>query len=117
MPPDLISYFRNIPVRCDYVFYRIDKGRFVALGDFKKAFNKAKKKAGLPHLRFHDLRGIATKRMAFEMKIPLNVIQLIGGWRTSSMFERYRLVDEKEIINFVNWEKCPHLSTKQGKIG
>jgi integrase len=61
----------------DPVFCNI-YGRFLNSASLYELFTKEVKKAGLPHMRFHDLRhSAATILMA--MKVPVKVIQELLG--------------------------------------
>lgn len=50
-------------------------------------FQKCLKDAGLPPMRFHDLRHVAASVMA-EEEIPTSVIQARGGWKTDDTVKR-----------------------------
>lgn len=52
------------------------------------AWRKACARAGLPGLRFHDLRHTWASWHAMN-GTPLDVLQQLGAWRTRSMVERY----------------------------
>jgi integrase len=74
-----------------YVFH-LD-GRPV--GDFRKAWRTACKKAGVEDRLFHDLRRTAAKNMLMA-GVPQAVAMRITGHRTDSMFRRYAIVDESQ---------------------
>ena len=52
--------------------------------------------AGVPALLFHDLRRSAARNLR-AAGIPEEVITRIAGWKTSSVFKRYAIVDQKDI--------------------
>jgi integrase len=60
-------------------------------GSLKVAWEAARKRAGLPHLRMHDLRHTAASRM-MAARYPLPMIGKILGWRPGTlarMADRY----------------------------
>jgi integrase len=64
--------------------------------DFRKTWKNICAKAGCPGLLFHDLRRTAARNLR-RAGIAEGVIQKIGGWRTRSVFERYAIVDQRDI--------------------
>jgi len=62
--------------------------------DYAKAWNEARKAAGLPGRLVHDFRRTAARNM-LRAGIPQNVCMQLGGWKTQSIFTRYSIVDEK----------------------
>lgn len=78
--------------KCDLVFHR-DGEKIV---DFRKAWAKACATAAVPWLRFHDLRRSAVRNMD-RAGIPRATIRRIIGHETDAMFDRYRIVDQKDI--------------------
>jgi integrase len=66
--------------------------------NIKEAWEGAKRRAGLPRLRFHDLRHTAITRMN-QARIPLPTIGRVVGWAPStvvSMSTRYTHPDMEE---------------------
>ena len=51
------------------------------------AFQKALRDAGLPKMRFHDLRHVNASVMA-DLNIPTVISQERGGWKTDSTMKR-----------------------------
>jgi integrase len=83
IPDEMKSYFRSIPARCEYLFYRHveSTGEYLPLGDFRKSWKAVLKKAGIVNCRIHDLRHCA----ASDLTIAGNserVIMDIAGWKT-----------------------------------
>jgi integrase len=66
--------------------------------DFRKTWANICAKAGCPGLLFHDLRRTAARNLR-RAGIAEGVIQKIGGWKTRSVFERYAIVDQRDIAD------------------
>jgi integrase len=74
------------------VFHR--DGR--AIRDFRATWATACEMIGMPGLLFHDLRRSAARNFR-RAGVDEDVIMRIGGWKTRSMFERYNVVDERDL--------------------
>ena len=82
--------------------------------DIRVSFNEAKKKAGIENFVFHDFRHCAiTNLRRAGNDIP--TIMKISGHRTIRMFERYNLVDEKDLKN-ITWKQPDNEAEKQEKV-
>lgn len=77
---------------CPYVFHR--EGQPV--GDFKKAWKTACKKSGLTGTLVHDLRRCAARNLS-RAGVREQIAMGITGHKTSSMYRRYRIVDESDL--------------------
>jgi len=104
---------------CSLVFHRNGK-RIV---DFRKAWSRACVDAGLPWLRFHDLRRSAVRNMD-RAGVPRATIRRIIGHETDAMFDRYRIVDQRDIHEagklaekYLRGEPIDGLANENGDIG
>ena len=81
-----------------YVFANPDTGK--RWYDLKKMFDRARKKARLEHIRFHDLRRSFVTN-ARKRGVPESVVMKMSGHKTRSVFERYNVIDEEDLMDAV----------------
>ena len=62
------------------------------LGNFRKGFQRACKRAGIKGLCFHDFRHTAITNMR-KAGVNISVIMAISGHKTMAMFKRYNRID------------------------
>ena len=79
---------------CAFLFHR--DGHPVR--EYRKTWAAAATAIGRPGLLFHDLRRSGARAYR-RLGIDQLTIQRLGGWRTSSMFERYSIVDESDLTD------------------
>jgi integrase len=70
--------------------FTTEKGNL--LGNFRRGFQRACKRAGIKGLRFHDFRHTAITNMR-KAGVNISVIMAISGHKTMAMFKRYNRID------------------------
>jgi len=81
----------------DHVFTRGDGS---VVKDFRKTWQNARRAAGAPKLLFHDLRRTGARNMR-RAGLTEGVIMKIGGWKTRSVFDRYNVIDRRDMANAI----------------
>lgn len=76
----------------DHVFTRGDR----PIRDFRKRWKNLCTAAGVPDLLFHDLRRTAARNLR-AAGVPEEIIMRIAGWKSSSVFKRYAIVDQADV--------------------
>jgi integrase len=97
--------FQAIPSGCKYVFYRQDKNGYHGLGDFKNAWRRCLKIAGVNNFRFHDTRHCSASAL-IDNGTPEQVVMSIAGWKTN-MLRVYYNREPKKTLDLVRFDrKC-----------
>lgn len=96
IPPLMLDYFRDLPADTDYLFHHDGK----PLGDFKRAWKRCLKLAGLSHLHFHDTRHISASDM-LNRGTPIMSVCAVAGWTSPAMLTRYYNRHERGTLDAV----------------
>ena len=78
------------------VFHRNGK----PIGDFRKAWTRACKAAGIEGRLFHDLRRTAARDFR-QAGVSEGEIMKLCGWKTRDMFDRYNILDAADLSRAV----------------
>ena len=96
----------------EFVFHQGD-GRPV--GEFRKSWKSACKKAGTPGLLVHDLRRSAVRNFDRE-GIGQAVAMKITGHKTLSVYQRYRIVDESDMRDALARTQAANSRNKKRRV-
>jgi integrase len=88
---DMGAFLHTQPNESEYLFARGSK----PIKDFRKGWDLACERAGVPDLLFHDLRRTAVRNMR-RAGVAETVIMKITGHRTRGVFERYNITDQSD---------------------
>ena len=90
---------------CDLVCFRVEKGQPLPVGDFRKVWQSRCVKLGFGTMIestykgtiFHDLRRTGVRNLV-RAGVPESVAMTITGHKTRSVFNRYNITSEKDIL-------------------
>ena len=85
---------RERSIVCPWVFHK--KGR--KIGEFRKSWKTACRKAGVPGQIPHDFRRTAVRNLV-RAGVPESVAMKMTGHKTRAVFERYNIVTETDLFD------------------
>jgi integrase len=86
--------WNNRSLECPYLFHH----KAEPVGDFRKAFDAACAACGLQGILPHDLRRSAVRNF-IRAGVKETVAMRLSGHRTRSVFDRYNIVSEDDLID------------------
>jgi len=81
----MMQLLKSLPKNGEYVFTNSRGDRYHCV---KTVFAVALRKAGIEHLRFHDLRHTWASWLVMN-KVDLLTVKELGGWKSLTMVQRY----------------------------
>jgi integrase len=95
-----VEALRDVPPRLGGGPIMVNPDTGKPWADIRKAFDRALTEAKLKGIWFHDLRRSFITR-ARRAKIPESVVMRMSGHRTHSVFQRYNIVEERDLADAV----------------
>lgn len=117
IPPPLVAYFRSIPPECPFLFFKMVKGQFRALGDFKKSWTRCLRLAGIADFHFHDSRHISATNMV-NSGTPERVVMAVAGWSTNMLSTYWKNLGQGNLglVRFPAGSGTGVATSEQGEI-
>lgn len=88
----------DVPPEAPIFFYYRGRNKGKPIKNHYKAWRKATKAAGLEEIIFHDLRRSAVRNLV-RAGVKETVAMRLTGHKTRSVFERYNIVDERDLLD------------------
>lgn len=101
VPEEMVDYMRSIPIESDWIFYREEKGKYYPLGNFKTAWKRCLRLAGITNYRFHDSRRGSYTALILAGNLP-HVVQKISGHSTD-MSKVYLNISNMQAVKAVRF--------------
>lgn len=118
IPPGwLTEYFQRLPKEADYLFYRHDRrGQYKPLNNFRRAWTRCLRIAGIPDFHFHDTRHISASDL-LNAGNPEQLVCQIAGWKSGNMIKQYYHKDGLRAVQNVTFlGQKPDTSTRHLQI-
>lgn len=127
IPEEMRTYFRTLPPDCPYLFYKVVRGEYRRLGDFKKSWGRCLRQAGIENFRFHDTRHISATNLILAGMSERDVMA-IAGWSTNMLStywgssrrdsaQRARFIPADALLRGDHGGKGPEENGKSAEIG
>jgi integrase len=119
IPPNMLSYFRNLPNETDFLFYKKIENkkkktvRYTGIGDFKKPWKVCLEKAGLTGFHFHDTRHMAATAL-IDNGTPEQAVMTVANWKTN-MLRNYYHREPRKALELVRFSKECENNVKTSK--
>lgn len=106
---------KKVPEESEFLFYRRDrKGKCLPLGDFRGAWKRCLRIAGIEDYRFHDQRRTAYTNALLEGTAPHDVMQVSG--HLTDMSKVYFGRNEMLAAKRFNYGQKPYTSPVHFKV-
>jgi integrase len=113
VPPDCREYFQSVlKTESPYLFYRMERGQYLPLGDFSTSLGRCLKLANVSDWHFHDGRRQAYTAMILDGNNPA-MVQKVSGHKTdmSKVYLTISGMQAAQAVHFGQAEPKPYTST------